>query len=185
MKKPKSFAHLLLILLSSCISVLHAQTPAISNFQTPALVITGYTIASSVNAASQFTLNLAVDSTGSITGNGSVRSFGAKSKSSTTSSFTILAESKIATPIDSSATTTETGDDWTSTSSEHSVDCIISTSSKVEIKGRLTYRYMKTVESSGSIVDESELSFVGAGFTSSKPKEVGAFAGGAIPSNPL
>lgn len=185
MKNPKPLAYILLILLLSFIPALYAQTPTIANFQTPALIITGYTIASSVNAASQFTLTLAIDSTGSITGNGSVRSFGAKSKSSTTSSFNILAGSKISTPIISSTATTETGDDWSSTSSEHSVDCNIITSNKVEIKGRLTYRYMKSVESLVNIVDESELSFVGAGFTSTKPKEVGAFGGGAIPSNPF
>jgi hypothetical protein len=157
-----------------------AQTAAIGNFQTTGMVVYGYTAASNT-AASEITMLLAIDSSGMISGNGTIRSYAANSDISKESTFTISAGSKLSLPISSTTPLVSSEDGTTYTSAVHSIDCVIRTSNKMTLKGRLKYRLEQSSES-GVVSDDSDLAL---SLAAKKGPETGFLTGIGVPINPL
>lgn len=168
------------LVISATLLVAQAQTPSIANFQTSGMVVYGYTAASS-GAASEITMQLAIDSSGMISGNGTIRSYAASAGNSNESPFTILASSKLALPISSTTPSVSSEDGVTYTSAVHSIDCVIRTSNKMTLKGRLKYRLEQSSEP-GVVTDDSNLLLNLAAF---RRPEVGMLSGLGAPANPL
>jgi hypothetical protein len=160
--------------------VTQAQTPSISNFQTTGMVVYGYTAASS-GAASEITIQLAIDSSGMISGNGTIRSYAAKADFSQESTFTISAGSKLSLPISSTTPLVSSEDGVTTTLVVHSIDCVIRTSNKMTLKGRLKYWHNQSNES-GVVTDDSVLVL---SLAAMKKTEVGILSGSSIVVIPL
>ena len=170
----------LFLMFLATILVAQAQTPIIGNFQTTGMVVYGYT-AEPNGAASEITIQLAIDSSGMISGNGTIRSYAAKADISKESTFTISAGSKLSLPISSTTPSVSSEDGATFTSTVHSIDCVIRTSNKMTLKGRLRYEYDKTASSEG-VSDESWLDLKLAAM---KKPETGVIIGASLPTNPL
>lgn len=170
----------LLLVFLAAILVVQAQTPSIGNFQTTGMVVSGYT-AAPTGAAGEITMQLAIDSSGMISGNGTIRSYAASADVSKESTFTISAGSKLSLPISSTTPLVSSEDGITYTSAVHAIDCIIKTSNKITLKGRLKYRLEQTSEA-GVVEDDSNLLLNLAAFR--KP-ESGFLVGVSVPANPL
>jgi hypothetical protein len=170
----------LLPLFLATIIVAQAQTPTIGNFQTTGLFVYGYTAAPNT-AASEITMLLAIDSSGMISGNGTIRSYAANSDISKESTFTISAGSKLSLPISSTTPLVSSEDGTTYTSAVHSIDCVIRTSNKMTLKGRLRYEYAKTTVAE-EVADESMLDLK---LAATKKPETGVLTGISVPINPL
>jgi hypothetical protein len=158
-----------------------AQTPSLANFQSNGFWLYGYT-AATTSAASEISMQIAIDSAGRISGNGTIRSFKANRDVSTETTFTVLPTSKIALPIASTTPQVSTADGATETTAEHAVDCVIRTSNAMTLKGRLKYYFDKITDADGV----SDGSVLGISLVATKrPSELGILSGEGTPANPL